>query len=362
MRWFVLFLMVLSTLFAQKFIECRIITKGVKECNPYSTKYIYSDHLDSDEKHFIASHQPLTPATKTLLYPKLIDDKEKVVIKDKKPYRFKTKEELYAYIKELEIYAVQKVDVAKKPHKLKSKEELDKYIKELESYTKETLEAEDQIGTYTVVAGDALSRIARKFGMKTNVLRVMNNLRKGSILQIGQKLKVTSSQEIIDAITTGKYKVKADDTLASIAKKFKFTTKELAKYNKLKVSSCLVTGKVLKLPIPAHIRDANYGTRTLRVTATAYTSHAAQTDSTPFLAAWNNRLVPGMKSIAVSRDLLSVYGMRNGTKVRIAGLPGIYRVRDKMNKRYKKRIDIYMGLDRPKALRWGKRSVKIYWD
>ena len=44
-----------------------------------------------------------------------------------------------------------------------------------------------------------------------------------------------------------------------------------------------------------------------------------------------------MKAIAVSRDLLSVYGLRNGTKVRIAGLPGFYRVRDKMNKRYKKR-------------------------
>jgi len=57
-----------------------------------------------------------------------------------------------------------------------------------------------------------------------------------------------------------------------------------------------------------------------------------------------------------------MYGLRNGTKVRIGGLPGIYHVRDKMNKRYKNRIDIYMGLDRQKALRWGRRSVKIYWD
>ena len=104
-----------------------------------------------------------------------------------------------------------------------------------------------------------------------------------------------------------------------------------------------------------------YGKRKLRVTATAYTSHARQTDKTPFLAAWNNRLRPGMKAIAVSRDLLTKYGMRNGTKVRIGGLPGYYRVRDKMNKRYRKRIDIYMGLDRRRALRWGRRSVVIYW-
>jgi len=53
--------------------------------------------------------------------------------------------------------------------------------------------------------------------------------------------------------------------------------------------------------------------------------------------------------------------MRNGTKVRIGGLRGYYRVRDKMNKRYRKRIDIYMGLDRRRALRWGRRSVVIYW-
>jgi len=79
------------------------------------------------------------------------------------------------------------------------------------------------------------------------------------------------------------------------------------------------------------------------------------------LAAWNNRLRPGMKIIAVSRDMLTRYGMRNGTKVRIGGLPGYYRVRDKMNKRYKKRIDIYTGIDRRRALRWGRRSVVIYW-
>ena len=104
-----------------------------------------------------------------------------------------------------------------------------------------------------------------------------------------------------------------------------------------------------------------FGKRKLRVTATAYTSHANQTDSTPFLAAWNNRIRPGMKLIAVSRDMLTRYGMRNGTKVRISGLPGFYRVRDKMNKRYRKRIDVYMGLNLRKALRWGRRSVVIYW-
>jgi 3D (Asp-Asp-Asp) domain-containing protein len=108
-------------------------------------------------------------------------------------------------------------------------------------------------------------------------------------------------------------------------------------------------------------RNKAYSKR-LRVTATAYTSHVNQTDSTPNIAAWGDRLYPGMKSIAVSRDLLKVYGLKRGQKVRIKGLKGEYRVLDKMNKRWKKKIDIYMGMDKRRAFRWGRRKVDIYWN
>jgi len=99
----------------------------------------------------------------------------------------------------------------------------------------------------------------------------------------------------------------------------------------------------------------------LTVTATAYTSCKRETDRTPFLAAWNNILKPSVKSIAVSRDLLKL-GLTNGTKVKISGLKGHYVVLDKMNKRWKKKIDIYMGRNLKKAKRWGKRKVTIIWD
>lgn len=99
----------------------------------------------------------------------------------------------------------------------------------------------------------------------------------------------------------------------------------------------------------------------LRVVATAYTSHRRQTDRTPFIAAWNNRLRPGVKAIAVSRDLIKRYGLKNGSRVKISGLKGYYRVRDKMNKRFKRKIDIYMGKNRRRALRWGRQNVTIYW-
>jgi 3D (Asp-Asp-Asp) domain-containing protein len=99
----------------------------------------------------------------------------------------------------------------------------------------------------------------------------------------------------------------------------------------------------------------------LKVTATAYNSLPAQTDSTPDIAAWGDRLRPGMKAIAVSRDLLNQYGLSRGDKVRIKGLEGEYVVLDKMNKRWRKKIDIYMGKDRRAAKHWGRRNVTIEW-
>ena len=91
--------------------------------------------------------------------------------------------------------------------------------------------------------------------------------------------------------------------------------------------------------------------RTLKVTATAYNSVPSQTDETPDIAAWGDKLKPGMKAIAVSRDLLKK-GLTRGTKVKISGLPGKYTVLDKTHKRWKLRIDIYMGKNVKAAKKW----------
>jgi 3D (Asp-Asp-Asp) domain-containing protein len=106
---------------------------------------------------------------------------------------------------------------------------------------------------------------------------------------------------------------------------------------------------------------ANAGERRLEVTATAYNSLPGQTGDDPTLTAWGDQLAPGMKSIAVSRDLIEL-GLGHGTVVRIEGLPGEYRVLDKMARRWTRKIDIYMGEDVEAARRWGKRTVTIHWQ
>lgn len=99
----------------------------------------------------------------------------------------------------------------------------------------------------------------------------------------------------------------------------------------------------------------------IEVTASAYTSTANETDSTPTLTAWGDTLKPGIKAIAVSRDLIDL-GLSHGVKVSIDGLDGTYIVMDKMNKRWTRKIDIYMGTDAERAKEWGERKVVVRWD
>jgi len=102
-------------------------------------------------------------------------------------------------------------------------------------------------------------------------------------------------------------------------------------------------------------------TQKMTVTATAYNSVAGQTNANPAITAFGDTLKPGLKAIAVSRDLLDS-GLLHHTKVHIQGLPGTYRVLDKMNRRWRKKIDIYMGTDVKAARAWGKRDVRIEWQ
>lgn len=94
------------------------------------------------------------------------------------------------------------------------------------------------------------------------------------------------------------------------------------------------------------------------VMATAYNSLDAQTLGNPLITFWGDTLVPGSKTIAVSHDLAEA-GLTHNTPVKIEGLEGIFIVNDKMHSRWKKKIDIYMGNDRQKALEWGRRKVEI---
>jgi len=101
-----------------------------------------------------------------------------------------------------------------------------------------------------------------------------------------------------------------------------------------------------------------YVWKEINVKATAYNSVVRQTSANPFIAAWGDSLKPGMKSIAVSRDLIKL-GLKHNTPIKIEGFDSIYLVNDKMHRRKRNQIDIYMGTDVRKAKEWGVKHLKI---
>jgi len=90
------------------------------------------------------------------------------------------------------------------------------------------------------------------------------------------------------------------------------------------------------------------------VTVTAYNPTSDQCDDDPLIAASMRKVRAG--TIAVSRDLFD-QGWVFGRKVRIEGY-GIFEINDLMNKRFTKRVDIFMW-DEDQAKQFGKKNVKV---
>ena len=104
---------------------------------------------------------------------------------------------------------------------------------------------------------------------------------------------------------------------------------------------------------------------TLLVTVTIYHADPKQTDSTPFITASNqtiDSLNPAKhRWIAVSRDLEPL-GFTFGACVYIEGiseeLDGEWEVQDRMNKRWKKRIDLLVNKNRM-CCRWDNIKLTL---
>ncbi|MCQ0111402.1 3D domain-containing protein [Zhouia amylolytica] len=99
----------------------------------------------------------------------------------------------------------------------------------------------------------------------------------------------------------------------------------------------------------------------LEVEMSAYNSVKSQTNSNhPSIAAWGDTLKPGMKAVAISRDLLKK-GISHNTPIKIDGMDGVYLVKDKMHSRHRNKMDLYMGTDVQKAIEFGRQQKTIWY-
>jgi len=135
------------------------------------------------------------------------------------------------------------------------------------------------------------------------------------------------------------------------------------------ISNILMTMFLLLL-LPKEIKTSNPEIKKVMapeieyetVTLTTYSPTTGETDSTPNITASGFKISKKHperhKIIAVSRDLKKKW--KFNTKIRITNggkYNGVYTIKDVMNKRYKKRIDILVGVNhKPIKL----RGIKIH--
>lgn len=111
--------------------------------------------------------------------------------------------------------------------------------------TSEEAPSEEGEIIYTVKSGDSLYRIASLYNTTIDEIKSLNNLTSNT-LSIGQKLKIpgTSEESSTEYVT---YTVVSGDSLYSIAKKYNTTANEIKEFNNLD-SNLLSIGQILRIP------------------------------------------------------------------------------------------------------------------
>lgn len=148
--------------------------------------------------------------------------------------------------------------------------------KDPEPVTPEKPETEVKDVYYVVKKGDNLSKISREYGVTVNEIVKLNNIKKPSLINIGQKLlikkgtikdtvvtppvtetkptepsKPTETTKPVDKNESNKdvlYIVKKGDTLSQIAKKNNVTLQSIIDLNKIKNPSLIKIGQEIKIP------------------------------------------------------------------------------------------------------------------
>lgn len=105
--------------------------------------------------------------------------------------------------------------------------------------------------TYTVVAGDTVSAIAGRFGLRTADVLTWNGLTAQSVIQPGQTLTLSGPASVAPpapAASTGSYTISAGDTLFTLAQEHGVSLDALLSANGLDRSSIIYPGQTLMIP------------------------------------------------------------------------------------------------------------------
>ena len=100
--------------------------------------------------------------------------------------------------------------------------------------------------TYRVRKGDSLSKIAARFGIKAADIRKDNHLKNNRIL-VGQRLRLAVPDRTRKRLQDTTYRVRAGDTLFTIANRHRTTVSAIKDANHL-TDNTLSVGQRLRIP------------------------------------------------------------------------------------------------------------------
>jgi lysozyme len=104
----------------------------------------------------------------------------------------------------------------------------------------------ENITNYKVKSGDTLLKIASRFHTTVSCIRSLNKINNNNLIHIGEILKIYTIAQPCQKSTN--YTIMSGDTLYGIARKFHTTITELATRNHIKNPSLIYAGQVISLP------------------------------------------------------------------------------------------------------------------
>lgn len=123
--------------------------------------------------------------------------------------------------------------------------------------TATSVNSRTEVTPYTVQPGDAPSIIAASFGITTNTILWANNLSDGKFIKPGDEL-------LILPVSGVRHKVRAGDTISSIAKLYKGDAQIIIDFNDLGGDASIVEGDYIIIPdgeMPARLAGSRYVAR-----------------------------------------------------------------------------------------------------
>ena len=111
-------------------------------------------------------------------------------------------------------------------------------------------DAADNIGSYTVVAGDSLSAIAARFGVPLDALVAANNIADPALIEVGQTLIIPNpdSPALLAAVDAVAVRALPGDTLMAVADRYAQSLDVIAALNGVTTTTRLFPGQPLLLP------------------------------------------------------------------------------------------------------------------